>query len=224
MSTPTAPTPTLEEIARLVGGEVHGDPGHPVPGVSGLDGMVPGAMTFAENARAVKEAEESEAGALLAPPGTESRLPTVRVANPRVAFAVLLDWFHPRIPAPRGIHPTATVDPSARVDPEASIGPLAVIGPGAQVGPGCEVHARAVLGADCRVEAGTRILPGAVLGQGVTVGRQGLVGPLTSLAAGTVVGDDVEMGARCRLERCEVGPGCRLDNLVRVGQGARLGP
>lgn len=223
MSYPPASSLTLQEVALLVGGEVHGDPAWPVPAVGGLDGLTPGAMTFAENARAVREAEESAAGSLLAPPGTESRLPTVRVAQPRIAFAVLLEHFHPPDRAPRGVHPTARVDPGACVDPDSHVGPWAVVGPGCRVGPGCEVRARVVLGAGCELGEGTRLQPGVVLGEGCTLGRGCLVGPLTSLAAGTVVGDDVEIGARCRLDRCTVEGGCRLDNMVRVGEGTHLG-
>ncbi len=223
MSSASQASLSLEEVAHLVGGDLHGDPAFPVRAVCGLDGLVPGAMTFAENARGVQAAEASAAGSLLAPPGTESRLPTVRVANPRVAFAVLLEHFHPPLRAPRGVHPTATVDPSAQVDPEAHVGAWAVVGPQAWVGPQCEVQARAVLGARCRVGTGTRILPGAVLGEDCAVGSACLVGPLTSLAPGTSLGDDVEIGARCRLDRCTVEAGCRLDNMVRVGEGAHLG-
>jgi len=215
---------TLEDVARLVGGEVHGDPAFPVPAVCGLDGMLAGAMTFAENPRGVRAAEESPAGSLLAPPGTESHLPTVQVGNPRLAFALLLDHFHPPRRAPRGVHPTATVHPTAVVDPDSHVGPCAILGPEVRVGPGCEVQARAVLEARSQIGPGTRVLPGAFLGAGCQVGRDGMIGPLTSLAGGTVVGDDVEIGARCRLDRCTIEAGCRLDNLVRVGEGAHVGP
>lgn len=215
---------TLEDVARLVGGVVHGDPAFPVPAACGLDGMQPGAMTFAENPRGVRAAEESLAGSLLAPAGTTSRLPTVQVGNPRLAFALLLEHFHPPRRAPQGVHCTATVHPTAVVAPDSHVGPCAVLGPEVQVGPGCEVHARAVLEARSQIGPGTRVLPGAFLGAGCQVGRDGLVGPLTSLAAGTVVGDDVEIGARCRLDRCTIETGCRLDNLVRIGEGAHVGP
>jgi len=214
---------TLEDVARLVDGEVHGDPNHPVPAICGLDGMLAGAMTFAENPRGVRAAEESPAGSLLAPPGAESRLPLVRVGNPRLAFALLLEHFHPPRRAPRGVHPSAIVHPTAVVAPDSHVGPCAVLGPEVQVGPGCEVHARAVLEAGSQIGSGTRVLPGAFLGTGCQVGCQGMIGPLTSLAAGTVVGDDVEIGARCRLDRCTIEAGCRLDNLVRIGEGAHVG-
>lgn len=223
MPEPVGSCLTLEEVARLLGGEVHGDPNHPVPAICGLYGMQAGAMTFIESPRGLRAAEESPAGSLLAPPGTGSRLPMVQVGNPRVAFARLLEHFHPRRRAPRGVHPSAWVHPTARLDPDSHVGPCAVLGPDVQLGPGCEVQARVVLEARCRIGPDTRILPGAFLGEGCQVGRDGMIGPLTSLAGGTVVGDDVEIGARCRLDRCTIEAGCRLDNLVRIGEGAHLG-
>lgn len=214
---------TLGEIANLVGGEVRGNPDHAVTGVAGLDGLLPGALTFVENARGVGEVEGSPAGALLAPPGTETRLPAIWVENPRVAFAQVLEHCHPRRRAPQGIHPTASVHPDAQVHPAAHVGPFAVIGPRAVVEAGCEIHARAVVGEGCRVGAGTRLLPGALLGAGSQVGQGGLIGAHTSVGPGSALGDDVEIGARCRLDRCVVKSGARLDNMVRVGADAVLG-
>lgn len=214
---------TLAEIADLVGGEVRGNPDHRVQGVAGLDGLTPGALTFVENARAAREAEATAAGALLAPPGTETALPAVWVKNPRVGFARVLEHCHPRRRAPQGVHSSASVHPDAAVHETAHVGPGAVIGAGAAVGARCEIQARAVVGEGCELGEDTRLLPGVILGADVRVGRGCLIGPLTSVGAGTVVGDDVEIGARCRLERCTVRAGARIDNLVRVGQDAVLG-
>lgn len=213
----------MAEIARLVDGEVRGNAEHRVQGVAGLDGLTPGALTFVENARAAREAEGTAAGALLAPPGTETSLPAVWVKNPRVGFARVLEHCHPRRRAPQGIHPTASVHPHATVHETAHVGPGAVVGAGAAVAARCEVHARAVVGDRCRLDEETRVLPGAVLAEDVHVGRGCTVGPLTSLGPGARVGDDVEIGARCRLDRCTVQGGARIDNLVRVGQDAVLG-
>lgn len=130
----------MAEIARLVDGEVRGNPEHRVQGVAGLDGLTPGALTFVENARGAREAEATAAGALLAPPGTETALPAVWVKNPRVGFACVLEHCHPRRRAPQGIHSTACVHPDASVHDTAHVGPGAVVGAGARVGARCEIR------------------------------------------------------------------------------------
>lgn len=214
---------TLGEVARLVEGELRGDPEHPVQGVAGLDGLTPGALTFVENARAAREAEGTLAGALLAPPGTETTLPTVWVKNPRVSFARMLEHCYPRRRAPEGVHSSASVHPDAEVHPSAHVGPGAVIGAGAVVEARCEIQARAVVGEGCQVGEDTRLLPGAILGADSRVGRATMIGPLTSIGAGAVLGNDVEIGARCRLDRCVVKDGVRIDNLVRVDADAEIG-
>lgn len=217
------PALTLEEVARLVGGEARGGPGSPITAVCGLDQVAPGAVTFVESGRLVPRAEATPAAALLAPPGTVSRLPTVWVDNPRYAFARLLAVFHPPRRPPAGVHPTAAVDPSARLDPETFIGPFCSVAAGCRVGAGVELRARVVLEEGARVGPGSRLFPGVRVGKGASVGERCQLHPGSVLAPGAVLGDEVEVGARASLGACFVGQGTKIDNLVRVGDMARVG-
>jgi UDP-3-O-[3-hydroxymyristoyl] glucosamine N-acyltransferase len=215
---------TLDEIAALVGGRVQGDGGLFIRHVAGLDEVPPGAITFIEHARTVGRAEESGAEALLAPVGTVSRLPTVWVDHPRVAFARLLAAFYPpRRPDP-GVHPTARVHPEARLHPGAHVGPFCRVGPQAILEKGVVLQARvsvgaaSALGPDCWLGVGVQVGAGCRLGAGC------ILHPWTVLAPGADLGAEVEVGARAVLGRCTIGPGTKMDNLVLVGDGAVLGP
>jgi mannose-1-phosphate guanylyltransferase len=81
----------------------------------------------------------------------------------------------------------------------------------AAVEPGASVTGRAVVGASCRLAAGSRVGPDAVLGPGCDVGASAAV-------EGAVLWERVEVGAGAALRDCIVGAG------VRVGAGARIGP
>jgi UDP-3-O-[3-hydroxymyristoyl] glucosamine N-acyltransferase len=183
------------------------------------------------------------------PPPVRPGLAVIAVEHARWAFARLVPLFvaTPSSPPDRRQH--AWLDPSARVDPSASIGPGCVVEAEAEVGPravlaagvhlhraavvgeGTVLHDHVVVGADCRV--GRR----CVLHAGVVVGSAGfghVRGPdgtyLRVPQLGTVViEDDVEIGVHSCVDRAafgvtHVGRGSRIDNLVQVGHGVRIGP
>lgn len=239
---------TVAEVAAACGGRVVGDGAARVSGVRALENAGPESLSFAIDAKALKRASASRAGAFLA--RSASDLPgrtVVEVADPQQALIAVLRLFHPLRTARPGIHPTAVVDPGATVDPSAEIGPYAVIGAGTVVGAGVVVEAHAVVGAGCRVGAGSWLHPHVVLYDRVTLGERVEVHGGAVLGAdgfgyattarglvkipqvGTVsVGDDVEIGAntcidRAALETTTVGAGTKVDNLVQIGHNVVVG-
>lgn len=110
---------------------------------------------------------------------------------------------------------TAEVHPGAKLVPPVYVGPRAVVEDGARLG------SLAVLGAGARLEAG-----GVV--ESAVVGAQTIVGAHASVI-GSIVGDDVRLGAGCELRNLAVvGPGAEigdrnvLDHGLRVGAGQRI--
>ncbi|HUG63833.1 MAG TPA: NDP-sugar synthase [Gaiellaceae bacterium] len=110
---------------------------------------------------------------------------------------------------------TAEVHPGAKLVPPVYVGPRAVVEDGARLG------SLAVLGAGARLEAG-----GVV--ESAVVGAQTIVGARASVI-GSIVGDDVRLGAGCELRNlavvgpgAEVGDGNVLDHGLRVGAGQRI--
>ncbi len=151
-------------------------------------------------------------------------------------------------PAP-GVHATALVDPSARIGAGVAIGPLCIVGPGAVIGDGTALIARVTLGRDvrigraCTLQAGVVIQDRCVLGDacllhpGVVIGADGFGYAPAPDGRGMVkiphignvqIGDDVEIGANSCIDRAKigsttVGSGTKIDNLVQVGHGAKIG-
>src|SRR5215510_12470759 len=143
-------TRALGELARLVGGELTGDPAISIRGLASLEQARPGDLSFVTGPKHRAAAERSEASALLAPPDLD--LPghaVVRVGQPLVAVARLLRVFHPE-PAPvPGVHPTAVVADAAEVAADASIMAYAVVAPGSVVAARAVLHPHVVVGPRC---------------------------------------------------------------------------
>jgi UDP-3-O-[3-hydroxymyristoyl] glucosamine N-acyltransferase len=137
---------TASEIAEQVGGEVVGDGGIELAGFAQADAAKPGDLTFAENEKYFRLAEESPASAILAPEEFASETKTViRVKNARIAFARVLPLLFPEKEFAPGIHPSAVIADSAQVAGTAHIGPNCVIGESAAIGE------QTVLEANCTV-------------------------------------------------------------------------
>ncbi len=239
---------TVAEVAAACGGRVVGGGDGKLTGVRALESAGPESLSFVTDAKALKRASASRAGAFLA--RTASDLPgrtVIEVADPQQALISVLRLFHPRRSARPGIHPTAAVDPSASVDPSAEIGPYAVIGAGSRIEADAVIEAHTVVGAGCRVGTGSWLHPHVVLYDRIALGERVEIHSGAVLGAdgfgyattarglvkipqvGTVaVGDDVEIGAntcvdRAALETTTLGAGTKVDNLVQIGHNVIVG-
>jgi UDP-3-O-[3-hydroxymyristoyl] glucosamine N-acyltransferase len=172
----------------------------------------------------------------------------LRSANPYAAFVQALALFYQPPRYAPGIHPTAIIAKSARIGEGAHIGPYcyvdeeAVIGRnavlhsfvtvyrGVKIGDDFFGHAHVVVREHCRI--GNRV----VLQDGVIVGADGFGFEKQKdgcyrkiLQAGCVVlEDDVEVQANSCIDRATVGEthigrGAKIDDLVLVGHGSRIG-
>lgn len=207
-----------------------------------------GSLTLATSSNYADAAAQRGAAALLLPPDVPSPLPCIRAENPRLAFARILSLFDGGINATPGAHPTAVIAESATVDPSASIGPHVVVESGASVGAGTRLGAGvfigrdAIVGSDCRLSPGARVLRRCRLGNrvrlesGAVIGSEGFGYEWDGAChvrvhhIGTVVvEDDVDIGANTTVDRAKtgetrIGQGAKIDNLVQIGHGARIGP
>ena len=207
-------------------------------------------VSFLDNRKYLSALEGTRAGAVIVHPDFADRVPATSVAiissEVAAAWARVAALFHPAPPAMPGVHPSAVIGDGARIDPSAEIGPLAVIGARAVIGKRTRVAPFALIGDgvtigdDCRIgghvsishaRIGDRVYlyPGARIGQegfGFTVTAEGfLTVPQLGLA---IIEDDVEIGANSTVDRggltdTVIGAGTRIDNLVQIAHGARLG-
>jgi UDP-3-O-[3-hydroxymyristoyl] glucosamine N-acyltransferase len=235
-------TPTLAELAALVGGEVSGDGALRITGLAPLEDAGPEHLSFFSNRKYRAAFEASRAGAVVVDQAevVPAGRTVLRAQSAYLAFAKVATLFHPPPVAVPGISPQAVIHPSARVDPSAQVEPLVSVGPGAVVGPrtilhpGVQLGAEARIGADCllwqnvvvrdRCVLGDRVIlqPGAVIGGDGFSFALDLVGdgggprhfkiPQAGLV---VIEDDVEIGANSTVDRATMG-------VTRIGRGAKI--
>ena len=241
---------TLQELARLVGGSVKGDPRTVVEGVNGLREAGPREIAFLTASHHRRHPDfATEAGALVVPPDLEDLDgPLLIASNPYEAFARIAQAFASPPFLETGVHPRAFVAEDALLGPEVRVGPLAHIGKGCEIGEGSRIYGSAYLGSDvrvgrhCLVHPNATILDGSRLGDRVIVHAGAVVGSdgfgFAQDAQGrhvkipqqgfVQIDDDVEIGAGCTIDRATFGKtwireGCKLDNLVHVAHNVTVG-
>ena len=239
----------LGELAGRIGAEVQGDPGLRIEGLATLGDAGPAQLSFLTNPKYRKAAEASGAGALLVGQGAGlSGRNLLVAAEPYLALAELLELFHPAIAAPPGLSPDARLADDVETGRDVHVGPFAVIGERTKLGDGVIVGAGCVVGPDCELGEETELKPRAVLYPGTRVGRRCLIHSGVVLGGDgygfattkgghrkvpqvgrVVLEDDVEIGANTTVDRAmlgetRIGRGSKIDNLVMIAHGVRLGP
>lgn len=243
-----APT-SLGTLAGLVGGEVRGNADLLISGVATLDRAGAGELSFLSNPKYRGLLETTGAAAVIVHPSLADAVdrPLLLCANPYLAFARILAYFHPAFIPPAGVAAGACIDPTARVAPTAAISSGCVIGAGARVGersvlyPGVIVYPQAEIGAACVVHAGVIIRERCILGDRVIVQPNAVIGSdgfgfapsgqryeKIPQVGRVIIEDDVEIGACSCIDRgtlgdTRLGRGSKLDNLVQIGHNVQLG-
>ncbi|MGH9398560.1 MAG: UDP-3-O-(3-hydroxymyristoyl)glucosamine N-acyltransferase [Terriglobia bacterium] len=239
---------TVDDIARVLGGKVHGNGRAEIQTVAQLETASASELAYAEGNRALDCATLSHAGCILVI--DSSSLPhrtTIEVSHPKLAFIQAAAALRPALPHPAGIHPSAVISPVARLGNGVYAGPNVVVEDEAQIGDGTILMAGACLGKGARVGAGCVLHPGVILYPGARVGDRVI------LHAGAVIGgdgfgyvraesgylkfpqmggvlieDDVEIGCNTTVDRGSlgttvIGSGTKIDNLVQVAHNVRIG-
>jgi UDP-3-O-[3-hydroxymyristoyl] glucosamine N-acyltransferase len=239
----------LKEIADRLGCRLEGDGEIEIARLSGLDDAGPGDLTFFANPKYVAELRATRASAVILGDTAEAApCAMLRAAHPYFAFARALELFAPAPDLPNGVHPLAAVAPGAVVDPTASIAAFVSVGAGARIGartviyPQATIGLGAVIGDDCVIHARVSIRERVVLGSRIIVQDGAVIGSdgfgFAQRPDGThhkipqigdvVIEDDVEIGANSTIDRpavgeTRIGAGTKIDNLVQVAHGVKIG-
>jgi len=219
--------------------------------VASLSGAGPSHLSFFTGGAAnAAEFAESKAGFCFVPPKLGKATPSpsmVVITCPSVthAFAAAARFFYPESALAAWSQQTA-VDPSARIGDNVSIAQGVVIGPKAEIGDGTHLGPNAVIGRgvtigrNCDIGSNVTIshshlgddvliLPGAQIGSPGFGFASGPGGHIKIPQLGRVIiQDKVEIGACTTVDRgaigdTVIGEGSKIDNLVQIGHGTRMG-
>ncbi len=239
---------TLQEISELIGGEIIGDGAAEITGLNSLDTAEIGDLTFADENHAAA-AKNSKASAVIIPANFAGELPknALKVAEPKAAFAKLMEIFSPKIKIPAGISDRAFIGDGAKIDASAKIMAFAYIGEDAEIGAGAVIYPHVYIGQGVKIGAGTVIYSGVTVREFCKIGKNCVIHSSTVIGAdgfgfttshgvhtkvpqigNVVVEDDVEIGANVGIDRAAmgstvIGRGTKIDNLVHIAHNCKIG-
>jgi UDP-3-O-[3-hydroxymyristoyl] glucosamine N-acyltransferase len=219
--------------------------------VASLSGAGPSNLSFFTGGRtSAGEFAESNAGFCFVPQQAGKHTPpagTVLIpcASVTHAFAITARMFYPECALSvwsqqMAIDPSAKIGDAVSLSPGVVVGARAEIGDGTRLGPNSVIGRGVTIGRNCEIGSNVTIthayigdevlvLPGAQIGSPGFGFASGPSGHLKIPQLGRVIVQDrVEIGACSTVDRgalsdTVIGEGTKIDNLVQIGHGTRLG-
>lgn len=147
-----------------------------ITAAAGLDIAGPGDITFLANPKYTPQIAATRAAAIFLDEKAScdrADLAILRSSDPYVAYTRALRIFHPDPALEKLRHPSAVIDDSAVVDEET------------------EIHANVVIGRNCTIASGVRLLPNVTIYDGVSIGAN------TTIHSGVSVRENCQIGSNC---------------------------
>jgi UDP-3-O-[3-hydroxymyristoyl] glucosamine N-acyltransferase len=239
----------LGELASRLGAELRGDPNLEITGVKGIEEAGPSEITFVANPRYTSLARTTHAAAIIVEPEFQEILRPPFASRILITpFRARWASSTSRPPYAPGIHSTAVIDPTAEIGPDAHIGAYAVVGPNVRIGshatllphvvlyPGVQAgnhffaHAHSVVRENCVLGDHVTLENGVIIGADGFGFSKNDAGQWEKIPqSGPVrIGNRVDVQANATIDRAtvgatEIGDGTKVDNLVQVGHGSRVG-
>jgi len=240
---------SLGEVARLVGGQLHGDGSISITGADTIRDARRGEITFVESEKLSGGLASCQAAAVITSKDYEpDGLPFITVDDVHEAFAKAVAFFRPpREEKSVGVSDSAIVSPTAKLAADVTIHPDAVIGDDVEIGAGTTIHSGVQIMAGCKLGENVVLFPNAVLYENTVIGSRAIIHAgavvgaygfgyttqdgrhkLSAQLGNVVIGDDVELGACTTVDRgtygsTVIGDGTKIDNQVMVGHNCRIG-
>lgn len=239
---------TLRELAELIGGEVAGDAGLTISGISSIEKAREGDITFIAQSRYISRARETKASAIIAAQAIEGvDKPLILTGNPYLAYAKIAALFHHHPHPVPGIAENTIVSEGASIGKDVSLYPFVFIGKNVTIADGVVIYPHTFIGDETYIDRGTLIYSNVSIRERCRIGRRVII------HSGTVIGsdgfgfapdgtryhkipqvgsvqidDDVEIGANNTIDRGALGTtwlkrGVKTDNLVHIAHNVVVG-
>lgn len=242
---------TAVQISAMLNGVIEGDPEASVSTLSKIEEGQPGSLSFLANPLYTQYIYTTDASIVIVAksflPERPVKATMVKVDNPEIAFAKLLEVYNQIKNNKSGISSLAYIAPSAKIGTNVYVGEFAVIGDNVVIGDGVKIHPHVaiaentvigdntILFAGVKIYSDNRIGRNCVIHAGVVIGSDGFRFAQTpegnakiAQIGNVVIEDDVELGANCTIDRATLGStilrrGVKLDNLVHIAHNVEVG-
>lgn len=239
----------LDELAKLLGAELRGDPSCVIEGLATLDNAESGQLSFFANPRYLDSLRKTQAGAVLVSQEHADNAPCSKLVmnNPYLGYATVSRYFERLEALKPGAASGVLVDPSATVSDSAQLCANVVVGAESVIGENVYLGPNTVVGARCHIEDGVRINANVTLYDDIEVGAHSLIHSGAVIGAdgfgfapdngkwvkisqlgGVRIGSHVEVGAGTTIDcgalaDTVIGAGVKLDNQIQIAHNVTIG-
>jgi len=240
---------TIKEVSSIIGGEVVGNDGLCITGVSSIENAEEGDISFIKNERFISKALNTKASAVVTHrPIDETDKTLIIVDDPFFSFIKLLQVISDKKQQrPRDIHPSAVISKDSSIGDNISVGANVVIEGNTQIGQNVTIYPNVYIGTSCKIGDNSIIYANVTIREEVTIGKRAVIQSGSSIGddgfgylqikgkhvkipqVGTIeIGDDVSIGshvtiARAALDKTTIASGVKIDNHSQIAHNCTIG-
>lgn len=218
----------MQWLADFLGAELAGDKNGQATGINEIHKVENGDLVFVDHPKYYDTCLRSAASYIIinktveVPPGKAILI----VDQPFEAYLRIVRHFRPFEPAVKMVSDTAAIGPGSYLYPNVFVGHHVTIGSNCIIHPNVTILDHCTIGDNVVIQAGTVIGSDAFY---YNSKKDRAVWYKKMLSCGRVViGDDVEIGAGCTIDRgvtgdTVIGRGSKLDNMIHIGHDTVTG-
>ncbi|TGN21131.1 UDP-3-O-(3-hydroxymyristoyl)glucosamine N-acyltransferase [Leptospira idonii] len=244
----------LKDLALQLGGKVHGNGELEITGIKDLEhhSLVDAKSIYyvASKKYLAKHPKAKDVQIALTIESLAENFPNaiiVSESDSKVKFIHIISMFEKKPSYTVQVSPKASIHPSAKIGKNVTIMDFAVIQENVIVGDNCVIYPNVVLEPNVELGEGTVIKSGVIIYYNCKLGKNNLIHSNTVIGAdgfgfydhsgvrykvpqigNVVIGDEVEMGAHCTVDRAAlesttIGNHTKFDDHVHIGHNCRVG-
>jgi len=241
-----------KDLAEKLNGVVVGDPSVFVSSFSKIEEGRPGTISFLANPKYAHFLYTSKASIILISSDYQLSSPVtatlIRVKDPYIAFASLLEMYTQSFSKKKGIAKTAIHGENVNLGDNVFLGENVVLGNNVSIGSNTSINANSVIGDNVSIGSNSELNSGVIIYHSCVIGNR------VTLHSGVVIGadgfgfapqendefkkiaqignviieDHVDIGANTTVDRATLGStiirkGVKLDNLIQVAHNVEIG-
>lgn len=241
-----------KDLAEKLNGVVDGDPSVFVSSFSKIEEGRPGTISFLANPKYAHFLYTSKASIILINSEYQLEKPItatlIRVKDPYIAFASLLELYTQSLSKKKGIAKTAILGKNVHLGENVFLGENVVLGNNVVIGNNTSINANSVIGDNVSIGNNSEIF------SGVNIYHSCIIGNRVNLHSGVIIGadgfgfapqendefkkiaqignviieDHVDIGANTTVDRATLGStiirkGVKLDNLIQIAHNVEIG-
>jgi UDP-3-O-[3-hydroxymyristoyl] glucosamine N-acyltransferase len=240
----------VSDLAKELKLELKGNKDLSLSGVASLDEAVEGNLAFIRSNKYMKYIDVTKASAIIVPFDVET--PDNGKAylvsdNPYISFASVLESYYCPETEAKGVSEQAFLAEDVVVGKNTSIDAFVAVAEGSSIGDKCRIQSGVRIGRNVKIGKNVQLFANVVIEDNCVIGDHVILNPgvivgsdgfgYTQTEEGShklpqignvIIEDHVEVGANTTIDRASmgstmIGEGTKIDNLVQIGHGVKLG-